>query len=75
MVNQNFGDAASDHLENGTRDNRVAGARKDIIYRGAIAEWPALDSIRGSESVDDLHELQLSRCSHHFYTKEPATYN
>jgi hypothetical protein len=61
VVNQDLGDATADHLEDGTRDHRVASEREDIIHCGVIAERPALDGVRGSESVDDLHKLRLSR--------------
>jgi hypothetical protein len=60
VVDQDFGDTRSDPLQDGTRNHRVASEREDIIHCGAIAERPALDGVCGSESVDDLHTLQLS---------------
>jgi hypothetical protein len=61
MVDQDLGDASPGDLQDGTCNHGATGERKHIIDDGAFTERPALDGVRRSESVDDVHELRLSR--------------
>jgi hypothetical protein len=60
VVDEDFTDTTLGDLQEGTRNHRIAGEREHIVHYGAFTVRPALNGVRGSESVDDLHEPPLS---------------
>jgi hypothetical protein len=61
MVDEDLTDATLGDLQDGTRNHSVAAEREHKVDDGAFTERPALDGVGYSESVDELHVLQLSR--------------
>jgi hypothetical protein len=65
MVDEDLADTTFVDLQNGTRNHGVAGEREHVVNDRAPTERPPLNGVGCSESVDDLHEMPLSRTNRH----------